>query len=315
MTIQDDMRALVEAHGPWTAYNIKLGDGVETAPQFAGPHFRLRRAVQIISDLAGKPWKDLRILDLASLEGIFAIEFALQGAQSVGIEGREASNARARFAANALGVTNVQFYTDDVRNLSVEKYGKFDVVFCSGLLYHLGGDDGCAFVKSMADVCDNLLIIDTHVGVGPKTTAMLNGKTYYGTTCWEHSPNDSEAVKRSRPWSSLDNNTSFWITEPSLVNLLRDVGFTSAMKIFAPQSFAEASDRVTFAAVKGTPRRIFLSPELEGVRDSDCPEHSNLKPHPYQSSGTAWGHFLMRIKRRLARAVPRRAGRQTRDMR
>ena len=312
MTIQDDMRALVDAHGPWTAYNIKLADGVETAPQFAGPHLRLRRSVQIISDLAGKPWKDLRILDLASLEGIFAIEFALQGAQVVGIEGREASNARARFAAKALGVTNVEFFTDDVRNLSVEKYGKFDVVFCSGLLYHLGDVDGCAFVKSMADVCSNLLIIDTHVGFGPKTSCVFGGKTYHGTTCWEHSPKDSDAVKRSRPWSSLDNNTSFWITEPSLVNLLRDVGFTSAMKIFAPQSFSEASDRVTFAAVKGASRKIILSPELVSTPDADNPEISHLKPHPYQSSGTAWGHFLMRVKRRLARVGPRGAGRQTR---
>ena len=175
-------------------------------------------------------------------------------------------------------------------------------MFCSGLLYHLGGADGCAFVKSMAEVCDNLLIIDTHVGLGPKTTAAWNGKTYYGTTCWEHSPKDSEAVKRSRPWSSLDNNTSFWITEPSLVNLLRDVGFTSVTKVLSPQSFSQTSDRVTFAAIKGGPQRIILSPELANTPDADFPEEIS-KPHPYQSSGTAWGHFLMRVKRRLARAI------------
>jgi hypothetical protein len=42
-----------------------------------------------------KPWGKLRMLDLASLEGIFAIEFASQGAEIVAIEGREANNARA----------------------------------------------------------------------------------------------------------------------------------------------------------------------------------------------------------------------------
>ena len=110
-----------------------------------------------------------------------------------------------------------------------------------------------------ADVYDNPLIIDTHVGVGPKTTAMLDGKTYYGTTCWEHSPSDSEAVKRSRPWSSLDNNTSFWITEPSLVTFVAGCGVHLRHEHFRPQSFAEASDRVTYCGQSKARREEFFS--------------------------------------------------------
>jgi SAM-dependent methyltransferase len=313
MNIKEEMLAVVETHGPWTAYNIKLADGVETAPEFSGPLFRLRRSVQIISDLTNKPWKDLRILDLACLEGIYAIEFALQGAQVVGIEGREASTARARFAAKALGVFNVEFYTDDVRNLSVEKYGTFDVIFCSGILYHLGAADGCAFVKSMADACNNLLIVDTHVGLDGKSTVVVDGKTYCGTTAWEHSAKDSEKTKQARTWSSLDNNTAFWITEPSLINLLTHVGFTSVIKILAPQSSVQSSDRLTFAAVKGKSQKIILSPELENFPDNDLPEKSTLKPHPYQSSGSPLGHFLMRVRRRLARTAGRGAGAYVRE--
>jgi hypothetical protein len=40
-------------------------------------HLRLRRIIQTIADLGGKPWAELRILDLGSLEGLFAIECAV----------------------------------------------------------------------------------------------------------------------------------------------------------------------------------------------------------------------------------------------
>lgn len=301
MSIADEMAAIVKEHGPWSAYNFHLADGVQTAPECAGPHFRLRRTVQIISDMAGKPWKDLRILDLGSLEGIFALEYARQGAEVVGIEGREAANVKARFAANALGISNVTFFTDDARNLTAERYGKFDVVLCSGLLYHLGADDGCAFVNAMASVCTKLLIIDTHVGIRAKSVATFNGKQYHGATSWEHGSKDSRKTKAARPWAALNNNTSFWITEPSLINLLRDVGFTSVSKVLAPNSFSSTSDRMTFAAIKGEPVNIHLSPELAEIADADYPEKSTLKPHPYQASGSRFGHLMMRVKRRLAR--------------
>src|SRR5579871_6135865 len=126
--------AIETKHGPWTAYNIDLGHGIQTAPHLSCAHLRLRRVVQTVADHAAKPWDQLRILDLASLEGIFALEFASHGARVVAIEGREANNARAQFAAEALGLSNVEFVTDDVRNLSERKYGRFDVVLCSGIL-------------------------------------------------------------------------------------------------------------------------------------------------------------------------------------
>jgi 2-polyprenyl-3-methyl-5-hydroxy-6-metoxy-1,4-benzoquinol methylase len=149
---EDEIRrkkAVVEAeHGSWTAYNINLGHGIQTAPSRALAHLRLRRVAQAIADLTVKPWEQLRILDLASLEGIFALEFASHGAQVVAIEGRDANNARARFAAEVIGITSVEFVTDDVRNLSEKKYGRFDVVLCSGILYHLPGEDACYFIRS-----------------------------------------------------------------------------------------------------------------------------------------------------------------------
>src|SRR5438552_1298143 len=133
-----ERKAAIEAQfGPWASDNIPLGYGIETSPQHTHPHLRLRRIVQTIADLSVKPWDQLHILDLGSLEGFYGLEFASHGAHVVGIEGRESNNVHARFSAEVLGLSNIEFITDDVRNLSQAKYGRFDVVFCAGILYHL----------------------------------------------------------------------------------------------------------------------------------------------------------------------------------
>lgn len=291
---------MIEAeHGPWTAYNINLGFGIETAPQFACAHLRLRRVVQTIADFGSKPWDRLRILDLASLEGIFALEFGAHGAQVVAIEGREQNNARARFAAESLGLSNIEFVTDDVRNLSEEKYGRFDVVLCSGILYHLPGEQGCEFIRSIADVCSRLAIIDTHVGLRETSSFSWRGRQYQGVTFSEHSANDTGAAKMSRTCASLDNNDSFWLTKPSLLNLLRDVGFTSISEVLRPKSFADFADRVTLAAIRGELQQIAMSRELQETLEPDWPEGSPLPPHPSQAAAAPPVGLIAKAYRRM----------------
>jgi SAM-dependent methyltransferase len=246
----------------------------------AEPHFRLRRITQAIADLSHKPWTDLRILDLGSLEGQFSLEFASKGAQVVAIEGREANNAKARAAAASRGVANVEFVTDDVRNLLRERRGRFDVVLCSGILYHLPGEDGCRLVETISDLCTHLTIIDSHVGLLDLETVLWKGKRYHGVVYREHSNTDTPAMKMASAWASLDNETSFWMTRPSLLNLLRDVGFTTVLEVFRPASFFDFSDRVTLAAIKGIPQEISIYPKAP---EPDWPEHLNLPVHPSQA--------------------------------
>jgi SAM-dependent methyltransferase len=275
-------KAAIEGQfGPWTT-NIGLGHGIQTAAQPAGPHFRLRRITQTIADVLGKPWDQLRILDLGSLEGFFALEFASHGAQVVAIEGRESNNARARFAAEALGISRIEFVTDDVRNLREKKYGRFDVVLCSGILYHLPGAEACSLLYSIAQVCKRLTIIDTHIGLKAAASVIWEGHTYRGFLYREHSPEDTPEVIASRNWASLDNEASFWFTKPSLLNLLRDVGFTSVSEVLSPQSFADFSDRLTFAAIIGERERPGMSPELVEAPEPDWPEDSIVVPFPAQ---------------------------------
>ena len=296
-------KADIEAQfGPWTADNIPLAHGIVTNPQRACPHLLLRRIVQTIADLSMKPWNQLRILDLGSLEGIYSLEFASHGAEVVAIEGRESNNAHARFAAEVLEFRNVEFITDDVRNLSPEKYGQFDVVFCSGILYHLAGADACRFLASITKVCKRLTIIDTHVGLKPDHSIRWEGHSYSGFVFREHAPEDTPEVKGSKKWASLDNETSFWFTKPSLLNLLRDVGFTSAFEILNPKSFFDYSDRLTFAAIIGKRQTSSMSPELALAPEPDWPEHSTLAPFPAQAVTSA-RPLWRRVAGRLRRAV------------
>lgn len=297
-----ERKAAIEAQfGPWTAENIPLGYGINTSPQHAHPHFRLRSFVQTIADMSVKPWDQLRILDLGSLEGFYALEFVSHGAQVVGIEGRESNNVHARFAAEALGLSNIEFITDDVRNLCQEKYGRFDVVVCSGILYHLPGADACRFLSSIARVCKRLAIINTHVGLRADGSISWEGHSYFGFLYKEHSRNDTTDVKASRKWASLDNETSFWFTKPSLLNLLRDVGFTSTFEVLSPES-TEYSDRLTFAATIGERQPSRMSPELALTPEPDWPEHSILASHPAQSV-TSGRPLWRRIAGKLRRKV------------
>lgn len=273
----DALEALKRQHGEWN-YDIPLPFGVWTKEGRHLPHTRLRRIVQMAADLAGKPLQQCRVLDLACLDGQFAIEFGLRGAQAVGIEIREGHVAKARFAAQALGLENVEFHQDDVRHLSEAKHGRFDIVVCSGILYHLLAEDAINLVYQMHDVADRVVIIDTEHSVEPtETVATPSGKTYRGKAFREHAEGASDEQKQANQWASWDNTTSFWFSRASLVNLLRHAGFTSVYECLAPthlnygQPGRETLTRITLAAVKAAPVELATSPAAAGVVE-DMPE-------------------------------------------
>jgi hypothetical protein len=56
-------------------------------------------------------------------------------------------------------------------------------------------------------------------------------------------------------WASLDNDTSFWPTRPSLLNALQRGGFTSVLECRIP-ALALPRDRLIFAALRGSPTEV-----------------------------------------------------------
>jgi SAM-dependent methyltransferase len=273
---RDDLKAaldaLTERAGAWT-YDIPLAPGVWTRGNEGTPHTRLRRLVQIVADLSGKPLADLRVLDLGCLEGIMALELAMHGASAVGVEIREAHVLKARFCKEALDLPRIEFRQDDVRNVSEETYGRFDVVLCSGLLYHLPAADAARLLERLSAMVERLLVLDTHVALKPRERFVFQGEEYWGRTYREHADDATTEQKTRAGWASADNATSFWFTRPSLVNLLDEAGFSSVYECFNPAHLnsgkpgLESEDRCTFVAIKGTRQPIALSPAVEKLRE------------------------------------------------
>jgi len=264
---------VVVAHGEWTAHNIHLaGDFYTITDRLTADDVKLRRIVQVVADLAAKPLRELRVLDLACLEGLYAVEFARHGAAVVGIEGRRRNIEKARFAKSALSLDNLELVLDDVRNLRQETYGAFDVVLCLGILYHLDAPDVFAFVEQLADVCRGLAVLDTHVAPRSETTRVYRGRWYCGALFREHAADATLEEKEAVSWASLDNPESFWPTRPSLYNLLSHAGFTSAYECHVPEEAEKPSDRVTFVAVKGERPTLLSCPRMNAEPLRDLPE-------------------------------------------
>jgi len=79
------------------------------------------------------------ILELGSLEGAHSFILAQHAGTKrvVALEGREANLRKARFVQELLQVRNVEFARANLEHAELTSFGKFDAVFCSGLLYHL----------------------------------------------------------------------------------------------------------------------------------------------------------------------------------
>jgi SAM-dependent methyltransferase len=305
-SIADERRKLIERHGPWTDHNIRLTDEIYTLEKTRTSE-KLNRIVQLVADLAGRPLSELRILDLACLEGQYAIEFAMHGAECVAIEGREANIEKVRFSKRVLGLDRLTVYQDDVRNLSRERYGEFDVVLCLGILYHLDAPDVFAFVEKIAEVTRKVAVFDTFFSMGEEREYSYNGRTYWGRRMIEHDVESDAGERLADKWASLDNPASVWITRSTLLNLLIQSGFTSAYECHAPVEMKKPIDRVTIAGVKGARQRILSIPEMNGQPVAMIQEPFHPPVSPRQQDG-------VEMKKRLSHMVPRRIRRLVKSM-
>ena len=79
------------------------------------------------------------ILELGSLEGAQSFILAEHPGvdRVVALEGREANLRKARFVQALLQIRNVEFIQANLESADLTAFGKFDAIFCCGLLYHL----------------------------------------------------------------------------------------------------------------------------------------------------------------------------------
>jgi 2-polyprenyl-3-methyl-5-hydroxy-6-metoxy-1,4-benzoquinol methylase len=269
----------IKENGEWTAMAIKLPDGSYT--RTAAIDYRLRRLLQVACDVSKKDISQCRVLDLACLEGHYAIEFATQGAETLGIEGRAVSVAKCDFAAGALGLRRSKFIQDDVRDFTAAKHGMFDIIVCSGILYHLPAEDAWKLLKAIREACSGILLLDTFVSLSGRETLSVAGQEVRGHYYLEHV---DDGDRERALWASLDNDRSFWFTDTSLANLLIEAGFSSVMDVMVPGMPGNPADRKTYLAVAGEPVTIVTSDPTKKAPVAKLAEGPNLRMDPSQTT-------------------------------
>lgn len=154
-----------------------------------------------------------KILDLGCLEGGHTVQFAHRlGAYVVGIEGRKDNIERANFIKRILKIRNVKFLYGNLEVMDLSLLGKFDAVFCSGLLYHL--PEPWKLIKQIRNITSNLFLW-THYVNEDKSNEICNG--FRGR--WNRE-NVTENLSGLSP-------KSFWLTLQSLRDMLKIYDFST----------------------------------------------------------------------------------------
>jgi hypothetical protein len=150
----------------FNAHTIELKDGYRTRGEgmlLADTPFMkaIREAIErhVPVRVPGHSWN---AVDLACHEGGFSAELARMGFDTLGIDARKENLFKANFVKFHTRLRNLHFVLDDVRNL--ERYGLFDVVLCTGILYHL--DYPAGFLEMLCKQTRHVLILYTFYAPG-----------------------------------------------------------------------------------------------------------------------------------------------------
>lgn len=266
--IEEGLKAINTKYPEKWYHNYSLGHGIATiSSQPEDDNFLIRSdiimetiylflGVRSPEEISSRAY---RLLDLASAEGLQTMEAAMHGFNAVGVEGRQLFIERAEFVKKVLNRENVQFIQGDVRKVSKDTLGAFDVTLCLGILYHLDKEAMIPFFTNISDMTKHLLIIDTHVNNSASVERYklheednINEK-YFGRMHYEHPTGLSPEKKQARLRASLDNEKSFWFDYESLCQILEDHGFNYVLGLNRPvhnmnQEFRKT--RVLLAALK-----------------------------------------------------------------
>ena len=177
-----------------------------------------------------------RILELGSCQGGGTFQLARHaGVQEVvAIEGRDYNIEKARFVQRLLGITNVTFIEANLETFDFASLGRFDAVYCVGLLYHLPKPwELLARLKEASDV----VYLNTHFCRSNRVSQTAHG---YDGANWRESGFED-------PLSGL-STWSFWPTLKSLAQMLLDADFVPEIVETDTQGLAQCPHGTTVLA-------------------------------------------------------------------
>lgn len=139
-----------ERLGPWMSRF--LIDGASCGGEYEySKDPRLHYLTHHLGSLQGK-----RVLELGALEGGHTLELARAGATIIAIEGRSSNYERCLFIKRHFHLDTVEFILADLRVVDFTKFGSFDVILNSGILYHL--DAPWNLLERLGEVASRMLL-------------------------------------------------------------------------------------------------------------------------------------------------------------
>lgn len=222
---------------PFTTHRIELAPGIETASAGVDAFDDVR--LDLVIEACGGDLEGRTLVDLGCLEGGFTLAFAALGAErAVGIEARDVSVRRCELARDLLGLANAEFVLGDIKD-ELASREPFDVVFATGILYHVS--DPADVLASMRAACadDGVALIDTHVahptepshGCSEMVTRSSGGHDYRGRMFPEYAADGSDGDIEDLLWAAWGDTDAFWPLEDELVAMIRDAGFSRIEKV------------------------------------------------------------------------------------
>ena len=221
---------------PFPSHRVQIAEDLWTADTGVIAADDLR--TKLVLDYYGGNLNEKTVVDLGCCEGGFAAEFALRGAaRSIGVEARKTSFDRCEMVRKLLGLKNLEFVLADVKDVLPKWQNQFDVVFLAGLLYHVA--DPFSILKMCHSSCRDLTLVDTHVanltnathGCSELMARAWEGHSYRGRLYPEYSRTISRAELEQIIWAAWSDESAFWLLEPDLVQMAKDVGFKSVEKV------------------------------------------------------------------------------------
>jgi SAM-dependent methyltransferase len=208
----------------FTAHNIVLDDGTQTKPdaEIFVQGSAYRAVERCLRALYPQGLGGVRIADLGCLEGGYAVGLARLGAEVLGIEIRRANYANCCLVKERVNLPLLRFVQDDVWNMAA--HGPFDVILCSGVLYHL--DRPKRLLEIMARCAGKAVLLNTHFATAAANATfalseLTENEGLAGRWYGEGPPRSEESR-----WAAWDNARSFWIRKEHLMQAIRDAGFT-----------------------------------------------------------------------------------------
>ena len=217
--------------GSWM-YRFKLPDGQETAlhQPFLDDVHRTRAAMifPLLDDLV-RDWPSVRCLDIACNEGFFSFELAKRGAREViGFDARPVVIEKAQLVQSQLKHPNVSFSLFDLEQLSPEWKGRFDVVFCLGIVYHLENPIGC--LRRVRSVTESVCVIDTQLNRFSGEIETPEGRA----TSLQRRPSAMSLVDEPPGELSGIHPVSLVPNHRAMLRILEAVGFSRVVQIMPP---------------------------------------------------------------------------------